>query len=214
MAVRAVLFNKPYGVVSQFTPLGRHPTLADYGIPPGLYPAGRLDHDSEGLLLLTGDGTLQNLLTEPRYRHPRTYQAQVERLPDDAALESLRRGVVLRDGKTRPAVVALLGTEPAFPPRTPPIRFRKSVPTAWLELTLTEGKNRQVRRMTAHVGHPTLRLVRVRIGALGLEGLAPGTWRPLGEPELRALKKAHGTIRLQSLSQADSERYPPNYPRG
>lgn len=188
MSVRAVLFNKPYGVVCQFTPLDRHPTLADYGIAPGLYAAGRLDHDSEGLLLLTSDGALQSLLTEPRYRHPRTYQTQVERIPGSEALNSLRRGIVLKDGKTRPCTVTMLDAEPLFPPRSPPIRFRKAVPTAWLELTLTEGKNRQVRRMTAHVGHPTLRLVRVRIGALTLEGLAPGAWRPLSVAEIRALR--------------------------
>lgn len=182
-----VLLYKPYGVVSQFTPLGGHPTLAGFGLPKGLYPAGRLDHDSEGLLLLTGDGALQNLLTDPRWAHPRTYAAQVERVPDAASLERLAKGVRLKDGPTRPCKVRLLEEDPGFPPRDPPVRYRKSVPTAWLELTLTEGRNRQVRRMTAHVGFPTLRLVRVRIGALGLEGLAPGQWRRLTDAEVRAL---------------------------
>ncbi|TBR18177.1 pseudouridine synthase [bacterium] len=196
--MRAVLFNKPYGVVSQFTPLAGHPTLAAFGLPKGLYPAGRLDHDSEGLLLLTSDGALQHLLTDPRYAHPRTYWAQVERVPEEAALERLRRGVRLKDGATRPCAASLLGAEPDLPPRVPPVRFRKNVPTAWVELTLTEGRNRQVRRMTAHVGHPTLRLVRSRIGALTLEGLAPGAWRELGPEELKAYRTPVGGSRIST----------------
>jgi len=181
-----VLFNKPYGVVSQFTALGGHPTLAEFGLPKGAYPAGRLDHDSEGLLLLTDDGALQARLSDPRFGHPRTYWAQVERVPDEAALDALRKGVALKDGKTRPAKARLIG-EPSLPPRDPPVRFRKNVPTAWLELTLAEGKNRQVRRMTAAVGHPTLRLVRARIGGLDLSGLAPGRWRAVSDAERAAL---------------------------
>lgn len=172
-----VLFNKPYGVVSQFTSSGGHPTLADFGLPKGVYPVGRLDHDSEGLLLLTDDGALQHRLSDPKFEHPRTYWAQVERVPDEQALERLRKGVRLKDGPTKPCEAKLLSGDPDLSARTPPIRFRKSVPAAWLELVLKEGRNRQVRRMTAAVGHPTLRLVRVRIGGWDLRGLAPGRWR-------------------------------------
>lgn len=196
--MRAVLFNKPYGVVSQFTPLAGHPTLAGFGLPKGLYPAGRLDHDSEGLLLLTSDGRLQHLLTDPKHGHPRTYWAQVERVPDAAALKALRSGVRLKDGPTRPCVAELLPAVPELPPRVPPVRFRKNVPTAWLELTLTEGRNRQVRRMTAHVGHPTLRLVRARIGKLSLEGLAHGAWRPLSDAECRVYRTGTAGSRISS----------------
>lgn len=184
----SIILNKPYGVVSQFTPLAGHPTLAGFGLPKGVYPAGRLDHDSEGLLLLTDDGDLQARLCDPRWAHPRTYAAQVERVPDAAALERLAKGVRLKDGPTRPCRVRLLDEDPGFPPRDPPVRYRKSVPTAWLELTLTEGRNRQVRRMTAHIGFPTLRLVRVRIGTLTLEGLAPGEWRRLSGAEVREIR--------------------------
>jgi 23S rRNA pseudouridine2457 synthase len=170
-----LLFYKPYGVLSQFTPEPgtSHRTLSDFIDVPGVYPAGRLDHDSEGLLVLTDDGALQHRLT----RHKRIYLAQVERLPDREALTRLRQGVQLRDGMTRPAEARLLEVEPDLPPRDPPIRFRKSIPTTWVELTLTEGRNRQVRRMTAAVGHPTLRLVRVAIGEWTLEGLKPGESR-------------------------------------
>ncbi|MDE2291077.1 MAG: pseudouridine synthase [Elusimicrobia bacterium] len=198
--MRAVLLNKPYGVVSQFTPLAGHPCLSEFGLPRGLYAAGRLDHDSEGMLLLTDDGALQHLLTDPRYRHPRTYWAQVERVPSELELERLRRGVTLRDGRTRPCEARILQEEPRLPPRDPPIRVRLNVPTAWLELTLTEGRNRQVRRMTAHVGHPTLRLVRARIGRLTLSGLEPGRWRDLTPAELAELRpaSASGTRRAGS----------------
>ena len=168
-----VAFWKPYGVVTQFS---GPDSLSGFGLPKGVYPCGRLDKDSEGLLILTDDGALQHRLTDPKFAHPRTYWAQVERVPDAAALAALAKGPVLADGPTRPCAARLIG-EPALPPRTPPIRYRKNVPTAWLELTLTEGRNRQVRRMTAAVGHPTLRLVRAKIGGLTLEGLAPGTWR-------------------------------------
>jgi len=172
-----IVFYKPYDVVSQFNPLGGHRTLAEFGIPKGVYPCGRLDCDSEGLLVLTDDGKLQSRLSEPRFRSPRTYRAQVERLPGPRALASLAGGIVLRDGPARPCRLRLLKKEPQLPARTPPVRFRKNVPTAWLELTLTEGRNRQVRRMTAAVGHPTLRLVRVSHGPFRLRGLRPGEWR-------------------------------------
>ncbi len=172
-----ILFHKPYGVVSQFTPLAKHRSLADFGLPKGVYPAGRLDADSEGLLVLTDDGALQHRLSDPRFDHPKTYWAQIERVPNEEALRRLRAGVRLSDGRTRPCQARLLDPSPAPEPRAPPIRFRKNVPTAWIELTLTEGRNRQVRRMTAAVGHPTLRLIRVRVGPYELRGLASGEWR-------------------------------------
>jgi 23S rRNA pseudouridine2457 synthase len=182
---------KPYGHVSRFTDEGAHPGLASLVPVPDVYPIGRLDHDSEGLLLLGDDGPLAHALTDPRFAHPRTYVAQVERVPDAKALSALARGVVVQGKRTRPAQVRLLETEPDLPPRPVPIRFRKKVPTAWLELTLGEGRNRQVRRMTASVGHPTLRLVRVAIGPLTLTrlGLAPGAWRRLAPSEERALRE-------------------------
>ncbi|MHB2020279.1 MAG: pseudouridine synthase [Candidatus Xenobia bacterium] len=181
------LFWKPYGVMSQFRPSPPHQTLADYGpFPSDVYPVGRLDHDSEGLLLLTNDGGLQHRLLDPKFAHPRTYLAQVERIPAEDALQRLRSGVLLDGRNTRPAAVRLLAEEPDLPARPVPIRFRKSVPTAWVELTLREGRNRQVRRMTAAVGHPTLRLVRIRIGSLTLEGLQPGEHRPLAEAQILA----------------------------
>jgi len=179
---RIVALHKPYGVLSQFTEdvPGQH-TLAEFGLPPDVYPVGRLDRDSEGLLLLSNDGPFIERVLEPRRGHPRTYLAQVENIPDDAALAALREGVTIRvNGKpyrTRPCEAELLTGEPALPPRDPPIRYRAAIPTAWLKLTLIEGKNRQVRRMTAAVGFPTLRLVRVRIGRLDLGDLAPGQWR-------------------------------------
>ncbi len=172
-------FYKPYGVVSQFTPLAGHPTLAGFGLPKGVYPCGRLDRDSEGLLLLTDDGALQHRLSDPRFGQARTYWAQVEGAAQEAALARLRRGPRLSDGPTRPCEARRLSAEPDLAPRDPPIRYRRTVATSWLEITLTEGRNRQVRRMTAAVGLPTLRLVRVRHGGAGLEGLAPGEWRPV-----------------------------------
>jgi pseudouridine synthase len=185
---RLIALFKPYDVLSQFTDAVGRATLKSLVPIPGIYPVGRLDRDSEGLLLLTDDGRLAHRLTDPRYEHPRTYLVQVERIPDDEALERLRRGVELRDGPTRPAEVERLHEPPDLPERAVPIRFRKSVPTAWLKLTLREGRNRQVRRMTAAVGHPTLRLVRVAIGPVTLGELAPGQWRELSEPERRALE--------------------------
>lgn len=175
---RLILFNKPFQVMSQFSAAGDKRTLADYLDIPAVYPAGRLDYDSEGLLLLTGDGALQHRISHPRHKLPKTYWVQVEGAPDAAALERLRRGVELNDGPTQPARARLL-PEPALWPRQPPIRQRQSVPTHWLELIISEGRNRQVRRMTAAVGLPTLRLVRVAIGSWRLDDLAPGQWRAL-----------------------------------
>jgi 23S rRNA pseudouridine2457 synthase len=173
-----VAFNKPYGVLCQFTDRGMPPrrTLAEFGLPAGVYPAGRLDFDSEGLLLLTDDGALAHRLTDPRHKQPKTYRVQVEGDPQPAQLDALRRGMILNDGRTLPAQARRIDA-PALWPRDPPVRFRKTVPDAWLELTIREGRNRQVRRMTAAVGLPTLRLIRVRIGEFGLDDLAPGTWR-------------------------------------
>ena len=176
---RLILFNKPYGVISQFTDRsaeGARQTLAQYIDVPGVYPAGRLDLDSEGLLLLTGDGSLQARIADPRFKMAKTYLVQVEGEPDDDALAALRKGVRLKDGLTRPAGAERIA-EPVLWPRDPPIRVRKSVPDSWLKLTLREGRNRQVRRMTAAVGHPTLRLVRWSIGEWSLDGIAPGEWR-------------------------------------
>jgi len=176
-----IAFNKPFNVLCQFTDRSDPPrrTLAAFGLPPRVYAAGRLDYDSEGLLLLTDDGALANRLTDPRHKQPKTYWVQVEGTPTDAQFEQLRRGVVLNDGPTLPAKVEQLATAPALWERDPPVRFRKTVPDAWLALTITEGRNRQVRRMTAAVGLPTLRLVRAAMGDVRLDGLAPGLWRAL-----------------------------------
>ncbi len=175
-----IAFNKPYGVLCQFTdrstPARR--TLAEFGLPPAVYPAGRLDFDSEGLLLLTADGGLAHRLTDPRHKQPKTYWVQVEGDPSEAQLQQLRDGVRLADGPTRPARVRQIASPPLWP-RDPPVRFRKTVPDAWLELQICEGRNRQVRRMTAAVGLPTLRLVRVAIGPHRLQGLMSGQWRAL-----------------------------------
>ena len=175
-----IAFNKPFNVLCQFTDRSDPPrrTLAEFGLPPHVYAAGRLDYDSEGLLLLTDDGTLANRLTDPRHKQPKTYWVQVEGAPTDEQLDALQHGVVLNDGPTRPARVERLGPAPVLRPRDPPVRFRKSVPDAWLSVTITEGRNRQVRRMTAAVGLPTLRLVRTAIGDTQLDDLAPGAWRP------------------------------------
>ncbi|NWF58924.1 MAG: pseudouridine synthase [Fischerella sp.] len=185
---RYLLFYKPYGVLSQFTKdTPTRSTLKDYISIPDVYPVGRLDWDSEGLLLLTNYGQLQYRLLNPRFGHKRSYWVQVERIPDATALKKLEEGVAIQDYRTRPAKVQLLSQEPIVPDREPPIRFRKNVPTAWLEMTLTEGKNRQVRRMTAAVGFPTLRLVRFAIAHLHLDGLQPGQWRDLTSNELKLL---------------------------
>ena len=175
---RLVLFNKPFDTLSQFTDRGTEGgprrTLSDYISIKGVYPAGRLDRDSEGLLLLTDDGRLQARIADPRHKMAKTYWAQVEGIPDQAALAQLRQGVALNDGPTRPAEVALIDEPAGLWPRTPPIRVRKSVPDSWIALTIREGRNRQVRRMTAAVGHPTLRLIRASIGAWELGALKPG----------------------------------------
>ncbi len=178
---RVILFNKPFNVLSQFTDRGveasSRETLSDYLDVPHVYPAGRLDRDSEGLMVLTDNGRLQAQITNPRNKTPKTYWAQVEGIPDEAALAHLRAGVKLKDGKTAPAKADLIDEPAGLWPRTPPIRVRKSIPDTWIELTITEGRNRQVRRMTAAVGHPTLRLIRGGVGNWTLDGLATGEWR-------------------------------------
>ena len=179
-----IAFHKPYGVLSQFTSDGSpNRTLAEFGFPAGVYPLGRLDADSEGLLLLSDEPGLNNRLLDPRHGHRRTYWVQVERVPSAEALTQLARGGLdIQGHRTRPCRAWRLDPQPEVPPRDPPIRFRKNVPDCWIALELVEGKNRQVRRMTAAVGHPTLRLLRVAIEGIGLEGLAPGTWRPHAGP--------------------------------
>lgn len=185
-----IIFHKPYGVLCQFTddsPSPR-PTLKKYIDIPEVYSVGRLDFDSEGLLLLTNDGQLKHRLIDPQFAHTRTYWVQVEKIPTEEALQKLQEGVVIQGYRTKPAIAKLLDSEPDLPPRNPPIRFRASIPTAWLELTLTEGKNRQVRKMTAAVGFPTLRLVRVAIAHLYLDNLNVGEWRDLTDRELQELR--------------------------
>jgi 23S rRNA pseudouridine2457 synthase len=181
-----IAFNKPYGVLSQFTSDGSpNRTLAEFRFPKNVYPIGRLDADSEGLLLLSDEPELNERLLHPRHAHGRIYWAQVERVPTPDALVRLARGVTVQDHKTLPCRAWLLDPQPVVPPRDPPIRFRKSVPDCWIALELTEGKNRQVRRMTAAIGHPTLRLVRVQIGQLTSEGLQVGKWRELSPDDRR-----------------------------
>lgn len=190
MRNRYIAFYKPYGVVSQFSSSAAEvPTLKDYLPIKDVYPVGRLDRDSEGLLLLTNDGELQHRLSDPKFAHSRTYWVQVERIPEKDALRRLSTGVAIQNYRTRPAEVRLLEAEPQLPPRDPPVRFRKAVPTSWIELKLIEGRNRQVRRMTAAVGHPTLRLVRVAIAHLRLDRLQPGEWRELSDEEVKGLKQ-------------------------
>jgi pseudouridine synthase len=205
---------KPHGIVSRFTPEAGHPGLATLLSAPGLHPVGRLDRDSEGLLLLSDDGALAHALTDPRRGHPRTYWVQVEGRPDDAALAVLAAGVVVQGRRTRPARVRRLEAEPALPSRPVPIRFRKRVPTAWIELTLGEGRNRQVRRMTAAVGHPTLRLVRVAVGPVRLLalGLEPGAWRTLRPSEERALR-ASAAAATQRSARREARRAAPSAKR-
>lgn len=178
---RVILFNKPYGVLSQFTDKGTEgsprPTLSEFIDVPGFYPAGRLDRDSEGLMVLTDDGKQQARISNPRYKLAKTYLVQVEGAPEAEQLEALRRGVTLKDGPTRPAAIELTAPPKTLWPRDPPVRFRKTVPDAWLLITITEGRNRQVRRMTANVGLPCLRLIRLQISDWALNDLAPGAWR-------------------------------------
>lgn len=226
MSFTYLLFYKPYDVLSQFgqpaptegnsveIAVGAHPkTLKNFISIADIYPVGRLDRDSEGLLLLTNDGRLQHQLTDPRYGHPRTYWVQVERVPDAGAIAHLQQGVTIRGYHTRPAQVHLLPGPPDLPPRHPPIRFRKSVPTAWLQMTLTEGRNRQVRRMTAAVGHPTLRLVRVAIAQLQLGHLQPGDWRELSHEEVDQLKRYVDTWDGRRRDRPTSRRRPPGNSR-
>jgi len=188
--LRAIAFNKPYGVLPCFTDPEGRPTLADYIDLPGVYAAGRLDLDSEGLLLLTSDGRLAHYITDPQHKLPKLYLAQIERIPNEEALEQLRKGVVLNGKKTKPTEVRLLSDDPQLWDRSVPIRFRRNVPTAWVEITLREGLNRQVRRMTAAVGHPTLRLVRVAIGPIVLGGLQPSECRDLTSSEIEQIYSA------------------------
>jgi 23S rRNA pseudouridine2457 synthase len=177
-----ILFNKPYGVLSQFTPEAGHRALNEFGFPPGVYAAGRLDHDSEGALLLTDDGLLIKRLLDPKNAHPRTYLAQVDGEITDEALQKLAVGVVIKGYRTRPCKAERVSPPEDLWDRVPPIRYRASIPTSWIRLTLTEGKNRQVRHMTAAVGFPTLRLIRVQIGNLSLGSLQPGEWKKVFLP--------------------------------
>jgi 23S rRNA pseudouridine2457 synthase len=182
-----ILFNKPYGVICQFSPSDGKPTLKDYIDISNVYPAGRLDTDSEGLLLLTNDGALQHKIADPAHKLPKTYWAEVEGVATHSTIAPLRKGVDLGDFMTKPAIVRVMSAPPSADqlwPRTPPVRFRKNIPTSWLEITITEGKNRQVRRMTAKVGLPTLRLVRIAIGPWRVDGLAPGKWQKVTDDAL------------------------------
>lgn len=190
---RYLLFHKPYGVLCQFTSEAGRPCLKDFVPVPGVYAAGRLDHDSEGLLLLTDDGPLIHRLASPASRLPKTYRVQVEGVPRKDALSALRKGVVIEGRRTLPAEASPYPEGEAIPPRDPPIRVRLSVPTAWITLRIVEGRNRQVRKMTAAVGHPTLRLIRTGIGPFTLDGLAPGEWRELPPSEVRSLLPFGGT---------------------
>ncbi|HEY9509797.1 MAG TPA: pseudouridine synthase [Verrucomicrobiae bacterium] len=186
-----IAFNKPYGVLSQFTPDGSpNRPLAEFGFPKGVYPIGRLDADSEGLLLLSDEAELNQKLLHPRHSHEREYWVEVERIPSAEAIQQLARGVLVQGRKTLPSAARRLEPQPEIPPRVPPIRFRKNVPTCWLSLELIEGKNRQVRRMTAAIGHPTLRLIRVRIGEFRLENLASGTWVQLTSAQRNLVLKS------------------------
>ncbi len=202
-------FWKPYDVLTAFTDRDGRATLADYIDVPDVYAAGRLDRDSEGLLLLTRGKRLRTDLMRPDIGHPRTYLAQVEGEPDEQALKALEQGVELKDGRSRPAIAELLAVAPELPPRPVPIRVRKTVSDSWIRLTLTEGRNRQVRRMTAAVGHPTLRLVRESIGEIRLDGLAPGEWLPLSQSEVESLRRSLRRARASSPPARDRRRREP-----
>lgn len=187
---RTIIFYKPYQVMSSFTDPEGRATVGDYVAIPEVYAAGRLDYDSEGLLVLTSDGKLAHRITHPRHKLKKVYVVQVEQVPNQTALQDLRQGVLVKGKRTRPAEVELLDEAPPFSERNPPIRYRNNIPTAWLKIILREGRKRQVRRMTAAVGHPTLRLVRTAIGPITLSDLEPGQWRDLTKEELRALEKS------------------------
>jgi 23S rRNA pseudouridine2457 synthase len=193
--LRTIIFNKPYGVLPCFTDSEGRPTLADYIDLPEVYAAGRLDRDSEGLMILTSDGALAHRITDPIHKLPKVYWAQVELVPSEEVLRQLRCGITLSGARTKPAEVRLLEKAPLLPDRPVPIRFRRNVPTAWLEITLHEGMNRQVRRMTAAVGHPTLRLVRIAIGPMVLGDLQPGQWRDLTPEEVTQISQRASTGR-------------------
>jgi 23S rRNA pseudouridine2457 synthase len=181
---RYILFHKPYGVLSQFTPENGAPSLADFNLPRDVYAAGRLDKDSEGLLLMTDDGPLIERMLNPKSNKQKTYWVLVERIPSEQSLEAFRKGLKIQDYLTRPCEVKILAPQPEVPPRDPPVRFRKSVQDIWIEVKITEGKNRQVRKMTAAIGHPTLRLIRVKIASLELGNLKPGEWREISGKEI------------------------------
>lgn len=193
---RVILFNKPFGVLSQFTDKANadspRATLSNYIDVPGVYPAGRLDRDSEGLMVLTDDGALQARISSPKFKAPKTYWVQVEGAPDDAALQPFRQGITLKDGPTRPAKARVISEPAGLWPRTPPVRVRKSIPDTWIELTITEGRNRQVRRMTAAIGFPTLRLIRAQIGQWKLGELKPGDWVDAPPPETQTPRQRPG----------------------
>lgn len=192
---RLILFNKPFGVICQFSGDGSRPTLKDFIPVPDVYAAGRLDTDSEGLLLLTDDGVLQQRIADPQHKQPKTYVVQVEGEPDETALAKLRAGLDLGDFHTRPCDARCIEVPVWLWEREPPVRFRKTVPTSWVEIVLREGKNRQVRRMTAKVGFPTLRLIRTSIGPWSIEGIAPGQWRALETPDVPPTDAATTRIR-------------------
>lgn len=217
---RLILFNKPYGVLCQFSDTEGRPVLADYIPLPHVYPAGRLDHDSEGLLLLTDDGGLQHKISDPRWKQPKTYWVQVDGDINDAAIEQLTQGLELKDGPTLPAKAHKIAEPEGLWPRQPPVRYRAQIPTSWLSLTITEGRNRQVRRMTAAVGFPTLRLIRAAIGEWSLEGLAAGEWREIqldeavwggsSSPTPRASTRSRSPIRATTKSDPNPfKRYQP-----
>lgn len=181
---RYILFHKPFNVLSQFTPEDGAKSLSEFGLPPEVYAAGRLDKDSEGLLLLTNDGPLIEKLLNPKNDKPKTYWVLVERVPTEEELSRLRAGIKIEDYLTKPCRIQILDPQPEVPPREPPVRYRKTVQDIWIEITITEGKNRQIRKMTAAIGHPTLRLIRKNIGALELGNLMPGEWREVNKTEL------------------------------